>query len=66
MRSRLAIAVSSISVIDTIRAIVTAVISSTEKYISLSLILVVIGYEIILLYKADGWHSRPAICLYIS
>jgi hypothetical protein len=51
MRSRLAIAVSNISVIDTIRAIVTAVISSTEKYISLSLILVVIGYEIILLYK---------------
>ena len=51
MRSRLAIAVSSISVIDTISAIVTAVISSIEKYISLSLILVVIGYETILLYK---------------
>lgn len=51
MRSRLAIAVSSISVIDTISVIVTAVISSIEKYIFLSLILVVIGYETILLYK---------------
>ena len=33
MRSRLAIAVSSISVIDTMSAIITAVMSSTEKYI---------------------------------